>query len=601
MATAWKKYFCLPAPRTLIALTAGLLWASAFPLFDLSFAAWVAPGLLLFTGMGVTPGHAARLGYLAGAVHFFVSLYWLLHIPFPVGNIAAWISLSAFCALYPSLWMWLSWKTCPVRISARDNPADGPIQSGRFQLDRGTRATAQDLFAKPWLSRQLWIAFCAVNWTTLEFTRGWFLTGFPWNFLGASQYRSIPLIQISEFTGVMGVTFVVVWTSIAIILGALLVIVRPQIRFAWKNEIALALLVMLCVVSWGATKTMEPARASDRTMKLAMVQPSIPQTLIFDANESTNRFRQIMELSRRALETRPDVLVWPEASLPASLSQEYVDEISAMVIEYATPLILGKLDFDVFIENGKQRYQPFNAAIMLDGNARHVATYRKQRLVIFGEYTPFAKQFPFLAKIFPTGVGFGAGQTPEPFIVGDQHANVSVNICFEDNFADVVSDQTHPETDFVLNLTNNGWFSESAAQWQHAANAVFRAVENRVPLVRVTNNGLSCWIDEFGRLRDVFTDENGSVYGNGFQTIEVPLLNEGETRTATFYHVFGDWFSWACSGVTLLALGICVLRKRRTSGVKQAARWPNHSREVSLLTPVPSVSACSRHRSPPDC
>jgi apolipoprotein N-acyltransferase len=562
VALAWKNWFHRPSSRTLFAIACGLLWAAAFPLIHLPLAAWLAPGALLLTGVGVRPGHSARLGYLAGLIHFSVSLYWLLHIPFAVGNVAAWVSLSAYCALFPTLWMWICWKTFPTGHVAINSDHRRSGDEIRAPASHTFREASQRCLSVAWMRRQVWILFCAISWTALEFTRGWFLTGFPWNFLGASQFRSLPFIQVAEFTGTIGVTFLVVWTSCSLAFAILLLITQPQARFAWKNELGIPFVVMLSVMSWGVMKTMQPPSDSDRTLRLAMVQPSIPQTLIFDTNEATNRFRQIMNLSREALASEPDVLVWPEASLPASLSQDYVNEISEMVIDTSTPIILGKLDFDVIRENGVQRYQPYNAAVLLDENARLRGVYRKQRLVIFGEYTPFAKHLPFLARLFPAGVGFGSGKEPEPFIVGDEHANISVNICFEDNFSDVVRDQVHPDTDFVLNLTNNGWFSESAAQWQHAANAVFRAVENRVPLVRVTNNGLSCWIDEFGRLREVFTDENGSVYGDGFQTFEIPLRGNGEQRPMTLYHRRGDWFGWGCFWVTIGVLGITMIPGR---------------------------------------
>jgi apolipoprotein N-acyltransferase len=137
----------------------------------------------------------------------------------------------------------------------------------------------------------------------------------------------------------------------------------------------------------------------------------------------------------------------------------------------------------------------------------------------------------------------------------------SVLICFEDNFPHYAREYAQPDIDFLVNLTNNGWFGEGAAQWQHAANALFRAVENRRPLVRCTNNGLTCWMDASGRLRQVFKDANGSIYGPGFMTVEIPLLNPGEKVSPTFYNQHGDWFGWGCVGFSVIALALKLLRK----------------------------------------
>ena len=108
-----------------------------------------------------------------------------------------------------------------------------------------------------------------------------------------------------------------------------------------------------------------------------------------------------------------------------------------------------------------------------------------------------------------------------------------------------------------MNLTNNGWFGESAAQWQHAACALFRAVENGLPLIRCSNNGLTGWVDAHGRLRQVFRDDRGTIYGPGFMTAEIPLLARGEKRAPTYYHRHGDLFGWVCVG----AAGLMMARR----------------------------------------
>jgi len=129
-----------------------------------------------------------------------------------------------------------------------------------------------------------------------------------------------------------------------------------------------------------------------------------------------------------------------------------------------------------------------------------------------------------------------------------------VLICFEDIFPHLAREYVDDDTDFLVNLTNNGWFGESAAQWQHAASALFRAVENGVPLLRCTNNGLTCWIDQHGRLRQILRDSRGTIYGAGFMTAEIPLLGIGQRHGRTFYNQHGDLFGWGCVGVAALML-----------------------------------------------
>ena len=138
---------------------------------------------------------------------------------------------------------------------------------------------------------------------------------------------------------------------------------------------------------------------------------------------------------------------------------------------------------------------------------------------------------------------------------------------FEAILPHLARDPVQGDTDFLVNLTNNGWFGESAAQWQHAAGAVFRAVENGLPLVRCSNNGLSCWIGPHGQLRRILRDSHGSVYGPGFFTAEIPLLEKDTTRPPTFYHRQGDLFGWICVAIGggILARRLLQERSRRSA------------------------------------
>jgi apolipoprotein N-acyltransferase len=172
--------------------------------------------------------------------------------------------------------------------------------------------------------------------------------------------------------------------------------------------------------------------------------------------------------------------------------------------------------------------------------------------VIFGEYIPLVRWLPFVKYLTPITGSFTPGDKPVTFELDDLQVNAAPLICFEDTFPGVTRASAKDDVDFLVNLTNDGWFGDSAAPWQHMANAVFRAVENNLPLIRCANNGVTCWIDAHGRVREIFKDQTGSVYGVGEMTVDVPMSQAGAGRAPTFYQRHSDWFGWACVVVAVL-------------------------------------------------
>ena len=187
---------------------------------------------------------------------------------------------------------------------------------------------------------------------------------------------------------------------------------------------------------------------------------------------------------------------------------------------------------------GKARY--FNSSFLITPQGELVQGYRKRGLVIFGRIYSRWSMVAF-HEIFHPDIGWvHCGRPPRvQFELPDLQVKTSPLICFEDVFPRWARECAQPETDFLVNLTNDGWFGQSGEPWQHAASSIFRAVENRVPLLRCTNTGLTCWVDIEGRLRKIFSDGKGSIYGPGIMTAEIPLRDRrkiGEhftTSTAT--------------------------------------------------------------------
>ena len=370
-----------------------------------------------------------------------------------------------------------------------------------------------------------------------------------------------PLLQISSFTGVYGVSFLVVWTSVGLLSGALMIL-RPQAsRSMLFGEVIPPLLVVSVVFATGYFRITH-APAPERILRLTSIQPSIPQTMIWDTSANEKRFAELLELSESALSSNvADVFLWPEAALP-ELNQANFEALTDLVSKHNTWFIFGADDV---------QYRPgatteddlifYNAAWLLSPSGQIVNIYHKRRLVIFGEYVPLINWLPFIKWFTPITGGFEAGTNATQFPLPDSEATAAPLICFEDCFPHGVPDHVTEDTDLLVNLTNDGWFGESSEQWQHAANAVFRAIENGVPLVRSCNNGLTCWIDPQGRIREIFRDERSRIYGAGYTTFTIPI--SAKPRTPTFYNRHGDVFGWSCVAISIVFFAGSILRRKR--------------------------------------
>jgi apolipoprotein N-acyltransferase len=550
--------------RYALALVAGTLLAASFPKLGVAGFAWVAPGLLLAAGIGAGSGAAFRTGYVGGLAHFLASLYWLLHIPVPFAPIVGWIALSAFLALYPATWVWLCWKVFPGR--GGNDVGNAAHRDGSPHLS----ALLANFASTPWLQRLVWALACAALWVSWEMAQARILSGFPWNFLGASQYKMLPLLQVSSITGVYGVSFLVVWSSIAFLSAAAVLLHRPQSAWLWRREFFVVLLLDVLWAASGFAAIRSKAQTPERSVRIALVQPSIPQTVIWDPDEEkeAQRFRKLFELSEQTLASKPDILVWPEAAVPTLFrwstneiyrGQTVYQAVTSLARTHGVWLIIGADDLELNAQNPKQP-DFFNSSFLISPEGEGVATYRKQRLVMFGEYVPLSRVFPFLKQFTQVYGEFKPGQAPVTFALPTLGMKTSVLICFEDVFPHLARHHVNKDTDFLLNLTNNGWFGESAAQWQHAASAALRAVENGLPLVRAANNGLSCWVDQHGAMHDVYFPDSKDIYQAGFKIAEVPL-RVGE-RPSTFYHRHGDWFGWGCVAVSAVLVMASVVQRR---------------------------------------
>jgi len=342
--------------------------------------------------------------------------------------------------------------------------------------------------------------------------------------------------------------------------------------------------------------------------------------MIWDEKENDNRFRQLLELTQsafaairngtgptngyptpsllspheerttegRASGLNTDLLLWPEAAVPKMI--RYDAETFRAITDIARSnrvwMVIGCDDAERRVNStNPDEADYFNSSFLISPNGELASAYHKRQLVIFGEYIPLGRWLPFVKWFTPITGGFTPGNKTVPFEmdwwgqchreprpgssdsspgVSPRHmVKTSTLICFEDVFPHLVREYVEDDTDFLVNLTNDGWFGEGAEQWQHAASAVFRAVENGLPLARCCKNGLTCWIDSRGRLRDILRDKSGSVHGAGVITAQIPVLAPGEKRARTFYNEHGDWFGWLCVALAALAVLSRLVKPRR--------------------------------------
>jgi apolipoprotein N-acyltransferase len=352
-----------------------------------------------------------------------------------------------------------------------------------------------------------------------------------------------------------------VWFSTALVGGAAVLATRPEKARLISGDLALPLIALALALAFGIDRLHQPIPENPK-IRMVLVQPSIPQTLIWNPGEATNRFQRLLALTELALRTHPDVVVWPEAAVPNLLRYDpwILGAVTNLATRHHVWMIIGADDAEPKAQaDAPDAADYFNASFLVDPQGQLRARYCKRQLVVFGEYLPLQPWLFFLKWFTPVRDGFTAGQQPANFIIDKPECVCSVLICFEDTFAGLARQSARLGLDFLVNLTNNGWFGESAAQWQHAANAIFRAIENDCPVVRCSNNGLTCWVDRWGQMHQVFFDDSNDIYRAGFKLVNIPLRGKASPQPRTFYQRYGDWLGWSC---VVVLFGVVI------------ARWP---------------------------
>ena len=534
--------------RAFAAVMTGAVLASCYPPSRSGEAAYLALVPLIVLSRFSSVRQSFLWGWVCGLVTWLWTLTWLLRLSQTGGALPVvllgWLALSAYCALYTAAF---------AAVSSRLHLALG-LSGGSSQMGRAN-ATVRTVAM---------VVLLPLVWAGLEYLRSTLLTGFPWNHLAVTQVRNLAAIQLAEWGGVYAVSAVILTLNagVAMTVSDGLRGFTPRRRF--HVELALALALCGAAWSWGAARS-RAARAvsgpGDPVVRVAVVQPAIPQLEKWDEGAAEDVFERVGAQSDLAAAMRPDLLVWPETAVPGVLPSDPPSR--AFVERYATsgvPVLAGALEVE---PAGPDAWSCWNSSFLFNTNGAIAARYRKVHLVPFGEYIPLDRVIPALQRLSPLGISclpgtemtvFALPASAPPDASTGAMARFSSLICFEDAFPALARLAVRRGARFLVNQTNDAWFDGSSGARQHMHQCVFRCIENRVQAVRASNTGITCFIDRNGAVSELAAGGAAGATAAGFAIYGVSAV--GPRPAPTRYTRLGDaGFALPCG---LLAAALLV-------------------------------------------
>ena len=389
------------------------------------------------------------------------------------------------------------------------------------------------------------------------------ITSVPWDQLGYSQVDNAIVNQLAPWTGVYGISFVIVAVN-SLLVGLRLRTSHAKdnvatMRFQSWNLVAILAVVFLANGHMVLPPPQPPASAS-----AVLVQPNLDVGGDNDWSGPGEWDKHIAQFQKLADEqcktyiagipqsnapngeiicppnpTHPDLVVWPEAPSPFFEGDPRFQNAMAAIAQSAkAPHIIGGLAADLSPQNEESDY---NAAMVFGADGNHIGRYEKIHLVPFGEYVPFAQYLTFAHKLTGRVSKFTPGEDRKVFRLNGHHYGVF--ICYEAVFANEVRQFAQLGAQVLVNISDDGWYGDTSAPWQHLNMARMRAIENRRWILRDTNNGVTAVIDPYGRVRQSIPRH---------QVDSLPA-QYGFRDDITFYTAHGDVFAWACA---ILSLGM---------------------------------------------
>lgn len=494
-------------------ILSGSLLVLAFPRYDLGWAAWVAlvPLLLALEGKGWRSG--LLLSQLCGILFNLGIFGWILEVPSysPLHHALLGVYLGAYFGLFGL----------------------------GFCLVAGRWGNIPALFAAPFL------------WVTLEYWKSNFsFLALPWALLAHSQYRCTPVVQVASITGAYGVSLLIILVNSAVA-GVVLHVIghakRKRMELSRLPSIkATTALVAVAAALSAANLTyghwvLSTSPETGQRLRVSVVQGNIEQSKKWEHAFAEVIKQTYKDLSLEAAKEGPALIVWPETATPRAidLDPRLRADLERIARETSAYLVVGSSQQQKFKEEGSHELNYSNSAFLISpghGSERY-QRYDKIRLLPFGEYLPLKGVIPWTHLKVPELIGYTAGTDVEVFRLPE--SKFGVTICWENIFPDLPREMVRGGAQFIVNITNEAWFGQTAAPYQFLSMSVFRAVENRVYVVRCANTGVSCFIDPFGRVVNRVSDAGGNdIFVRGVSTQLVAPL-----QAQTVYTRHGDWLA----------------------------------------------------------
>jgi len=527
---SWSKGFPLyPGPgtpaafRLVCAAVSGAAISLSYTGFYFSIYSWLCIGLVLSVVLDARP----RIAFACGFVHalFFVttSMPWLatvLAVHGGLSRLGGWAILLLIGTVFG---IWTGAFTWCVRRLAQ-------------------RSLTLACVGAPFL------------WVTHEFGRAHMPEiGFPWNLLGYPASGNLALLQLTAFTGIWGLSFLVAAFNVLLAWTVMAPTPRQKLRV---TILAASAVLILLVIALGPR--LVPRTSANHYARA--VQPNFPEAMDYPSNwfqAHADDLEQIEQLSLAPSNHPVDLLVWPEAPAPFSFEDaQFARRASSLAIRFRHPFLAGTIEWESALQPATTAHSalvPYNSAILLDSQGQKIFSYDKVHLVPFGEYEPFPLIHRVVTSLSSEVGGFSKGRK---YSIGHLPGGYTFGafICYEAIFPNEVRQFAAGGADLLINISNDGWFGRSAAPEQHLLMARVRAVENRRWLLRVTNNGFTVSVDPYGRIfRPMPPDVRAAV--------DLPY----DFRTdETLYTRFDDWFPWLCVVVSVILLAL-TFRKGNTA------------------------------------